>query len=182
MRLCVSLRKHSGFEVFFCSDDVNARTRAEIESLATFSFKDIAQSVGENPEELSKLANDVIEQWQSQITGTAEEDEIVDKMEEDDEAIGRTGSTTHHLNQHSSSNNNTCKASLSKAKACNTGNTTQHSIYAVSSPSTRTTRSMAASRSTPNPHLSNSRDIRAKQHITHQYPKDKSTASSMWAV
>jgi hypothetical protein len=180
VRLCVSLKSHSGFEVFFWSDDINARTRAEVENLATFSFRDIAQSAGDDPKELVKLANDVIEQWQSQITGTADEDDSEDKMEEDRDVDVAAGNTTHRF----SSDTSIDRASTDKRK----NRTTQHSMYAVHTPSTRTTRSMAANRPTHNQHptdrhhISIPRDSRQRQHITHQYSNDKSTASSMWAV
>lgn len=87
VRLCVALKKDTGLEVFFCSDDTNARTRAEIEGLPTISFRPLVEGLGDNKQELAKIANELIEQWRDQIQGPTEEDSNIEKMEEDEATI-----------------------------------------------------------------------------------------------
>lgn len=72
MQFCVSLQREARLPVFFCSDDVNARLRAEAEGLASFSLTDMMRSLQSDghyaaAEALQKGAADLIEQWDTQV-------------------------------------------------------------------------------------------------------------------
>lgn len=194
VRLAVSLKKQAGFEVFFCSDDTNARTRAEIDGLPTFSFRELVrdeQGQEVSKEAMSQLASDLIEQWQGQIEGfSVDEAGSMQRMEEDvvPPVAEETAPLARKVEPRSSS---------SKKTTNSTGRTSQHSIHAVKgkaavkrkeSRSVKTQRQ--ATRASPYSHPSAIKRLPAttstknnvNNHITHQYPADLSTSSSMWAT
>lgn len=178
VRLCAALKKDTGLEVFFCSDDTNARTRAEIEGLSTMSFRPMVEGVGDNKLALVKIANELIEQWKDQIQGPLEEVSQVEKMEEDEPMI----LSSQEALSSSSSNNNIIRKRKDLASA-----TLQESIHAArdsaSTKSSSSGRPTASSNRTKSGYPSRDHGpfTRSSTKHNHQYPNDRSTASSMWA-
>lgn len=162
VRLCVTLQKDAGFDTFFCSDDTNARTRAEVEGLATISFAELVKSNCEKEGsdkyngEMVLIATDFIEQWQAQVDGIGEEQ---DRMEEDE-----------HV-------------SLSARQPATgiQGKTTQHSTHAVQTTSNHQTASSKTARFKTSHHSRPPTGPKNMNDYIHQYPNDRSTSSSMWA-
>jgi hypothetical protein len=188
VRLCVSLNKQAEFDVFFCSDDTNARTRAEIEGLPTFSFKELvrdAHGKEASKEELAQLATDLIEQWQSQIQGlehTPCPPNLMERMEEVDHPMSSPPPAKEVTKTKSAIDKDPSKR-------------TQHRRHAQKTEPKEKSRNGAITRepipSTKSYPCKVRQDSQAKQSpvITtntntykHQYPDDRSTSSSMWAA
>jgi hypothetical protein len=184
VKICRSLKEETRCEVFFCSEDVNAKMRAESEDISSLSLVDLVKCVGGDREELVKLAGDLIEQWQDQAFNTAEEEETMERMEEDGESIeagaGGGGSAIQYqyndsIDHHNSIQNNYIQQAQTKTAI--TGRTTQHSLYAHHSPSASTNKSSNTYQA-----IRRHSTTSTQQNRIHHYPKDRSTASSMWAV
>ncbi|PWZ02315.1 hypothetical protein BCV70DRAFT_198597 [Testicularia cyperi] len=70
---CSLLRRDTGQGVWFCSDDVNARTRAELEGIDSLGMRELARGVGDQfshiestERRMMHIADALIEQWEYQ--------------------------------------------------------------------------------------------------------------------
>jgi predicted ribonuclease YlaK len=84
---CRSLQRDTHQSVWLCSDDINAKLRAESDAVLTFSIADWVRDTvgslrGDRDEKLTSAISDLIDQWDGQMGGTAE---VVDMSMEQDQ-------------------------------------------------------------------------------------------------
>ncbi|TKY85656.1 hypothetical protein EX895_005196 [Sporisorium graminicola] len=78
VRFCVDLKQHTASHVRFCSDDTNARTKAERDGIDSLGMRELANAlklgfkdVDSSEQKWMNVADALIEQWEYQV-GTAE--------------------------------------------------------------------------------------------------------------
>lgn len=77
IRFCVDLKKETGSHVRFCSDDINARTKAETDGIDSLGMRELANAlkisfkdVQSSEQKWTLVADALIEQWEYQIGPT----------------------------------------------------------------------------------------------------------------
>lgn len=200
LSLCRILQRDTQQAVWFCSDDINAKLRAESDAILTFSVSDWVQEQvgtvsGDRDAHLGEAVSDLIDQWSSQVVMQTR---LPSPLQQDHYNVTSPSSAAMeedapHFSPQQHRNKGIADLNYNRSTIDSIYADSRKRAYANSKPSTPTAsirrndghpmqlRSQSAGYDQRSLHNSTSARQVSRPAESHRYPADRSSASSMWA-